>query len=129
MIPEEDQLTVVVGRINFSTDLGTCEVIVEANEDTELHFTIRNSRENIQIKAFSPEYKETTHYLSMEEKKELQTFLNDTICNTSVDMLKTNRKNWTKIIGSLNLVSYGNFPEQENIYEQVMPDYLNLKEE
>ena len=128
MIPDDDQLVVTIGKIHFPTDLGTCDVVVEANEDTELHFTLKNDKDNIQIKAFVPEYKKTTRYLNMEEKKELMKYMNDTISNSSADMLEINRKNWVSIIGSLNLVSYGDFPQQNKVHEQSMPNYLELEE-
>ena len=64
----------------------------------------------------------------MEEKKELMKYMNDTISNSSADMLEINRKNWVSIIGSLNLVSYGDFPQQNKVHEQSMPNYLELEE-
>lgn len=131
MISEEDKISMIVGKINFSTDLGSCNIIIEANEDTELHFSIRNNKEDIQIKAFKPEYKNTTRYLNEIEKEELQQFLeskyDNTINSEYNSLLK--ESNWKSFVGMLNIISYGNYKEQNNFREISIPNYKELKGE
>lgn len=130
MISEEDQVTMIVGNINFSTDLGSCNVVIESNEESELYFSIRNDKEDIQIKAFKPEYKNTTRYLNDKEKEELQQFLESKHDNTINDEFNSKLKdsNWNSIIGMLNIISYGDYPEQDNFRQISIPNYNELKE-
>lgn len=130
MISEEDQVTMIVGNINFSTDLGSCNIVIESNEESELYFSIRNDKEDIQIKAFKPEYKNTTRYLNDKEKEELQQFLESKHDNTINDEFnfKLKDSNWNSIIGMFNIISYGDYTEQDNFRQISIPNYNELKE-
>ena len=128
MLSEDDKITAVIGKISFSTDLGSCDIVIESNEESELYFSIRNDKENIQIKAFKPEYNNTTRYLNEIEKQELQQFLESKYDNTLNSEYHATLKdsNWKSFIGMLNIISYGNFPEQDNFDKIPIPDYTKI---